>query len=570
MDCLNLSFSVLLPYNDGEDFYYQYINNTKFFSKSFKRYEIGFSYKNLFKTLPNLNPLIFLQRAWTENRKVDVSIELYEDNILILSFEYYIIRDNNQLYIISKTVNDLISHQREDEKISSMGNTGIIYVNKDGLLVFSNEKISEIFNTDKMNLFKNLNFYEFMDKFSLYDNDFITTDEFMDKFKALTSHEIKSITLEANPNIEKEEYYHIEAFPIIYKQKEVYRIDFERITESKQKEILASRLNKILNTMEELAEIALGYYDYKTKNIQWTNEIYEMLETSPENINVSNFEDIYEYIVPEDRIIQKEALSQLSITKPDINFIVKIKAEKSNIKYIHHYYKLFFNHFNQKSLLVIFAQDVTKNEEELKQKDMLIKEVHHRVKNNLQIILSLLNLDLRFNSNDPLSIIEDTRIRLNYMAQLHEKIYKSSINNNIDLKDYLVDIASGILTMYNSSIKINSDMDSVIVDLDLAVPLGLILTEIINNTNKYAFPEKDGNFYIILRLNGDKAILDLYDDGLGLPENFKFEDSVGLGMTVIKSLTQQLEGEISIVPDKGAHFKLILPIKEKNYKSLNH
>ena len=117
--------------------------------------------------------------------------------------------------------------------------------------------------------------------------------------------------------------------------------------------------------------------------------------------------------------------------------------------------------------------------------------------------------------------------------------------------------------MYNSSIKINSDMDSVIVDLDLAVPLGLILTEIINNTNKYAFPEKDGNFYIILRLNGDKAILDLYDDGLGLPENFKFEDSVGLGMTVIKSLTQQLEGEISIVPDKGAHFKLILPIKEK-------
>ena len=83
MDCLNLSFSVLLPYNDGEDFYYQYINNTKFFSKSFKRYEIGFSYKNLFKTLPNLNPLIFLQRAWTENRKVDVSIELYEDNILI-------------------------------------------------------------------------------------------------------------------------------------------------------------------------------------------------------------------------------------------------------------------------------------------------------------------------------------------------------------------------------------------------------------------------------------------------------------------------------------------------------
>lgn len=215
---------------------------------------------------------------------------------------------------------------------------------------------------------------------------------------------------------------------------------------------------------------------------------------------------------------------------------------------------------NQKLGTILSIEDVTSNIFELEQKDLLVKEVHHRVKNNLQIILSLLNLDLRFNSDDYMSVINDTRLRLSYMASLHEKLYNSSSNNNIKINDYLPDIALGIFNMYNSHIKIVKDLEDVNVNIDIAISLGLILTEVINNTIKYAFPKEDGHFFIRFKTQNGKGILDLYDDGVGLPEGYKIEDSTGLGMTVIQSVTSQINGELKIIPDKGTHFRIKFPL----------
>ena len=115
--------------------------------------------------------------------------------------------------------------------------------------------------------------------------------------------------------------------------------------------------------------------------------------------------------------------------------------------------------------------------------------------------------------------------------------------------------------MYESDIKVWEDMDDAMIDLDLAIRVGLILTEMINNTIKYAFPDSnEGNFYIKFRKNGDEGVLNLYDEGVGLPDGFDFEFSNGLGMTVIKSLTAQIEGESKIIPDNGAHFKIKFPL----------
>ncbi|MBX7076223.1 MAG: hypothetical protein K1X33_02765 [Methanobacteriaceae archaeon] len=101
-------------------------------------------------------------------------------------------------------------------------------------------------------------------------------------------------------------------------------------------------------------------------------------------------------------------------------------------------------------------------------------------------------------------------------------------------------------------------MDDAMIDLDLAISLGLILTEMINNTIKYAFPNSnESNFYIKFRKNGDEGVLNLYDEGVGLPDGFDIESSTGLGMTVIKSLTTQIDGETTIVSDKGTHFKIV-------------
>jgi len=210
---------------------------------------------------------------------------------------------------------------------------------------------------------------------------------------------------------------------------------------------------------------------------------------------------------------------------------------------------------------IITVNDITNRMIELNQKDMLVKEVHHRVKNNLQIILSLINLDLRYHPDDPMSVLNDTRSRLNYMSTLHEKLYTSNDLDEVDIKEYLPDIARSLLLMYESEIPVKEDMDTCMIDLDLAVSLGLILTELINNTIKYAFSEgNEGTFFIKFRVTGNQGVLDLYDDGKGLPEGFDFDSSSGLGMTVIKSLTQQINGETSIIPDKGSHFNFKFPL----------
>lgn len=210
---------------------------------------------------------------------------------------------------------------------------------------------------------------------------------------------------------------------------------------------------------------------------------------------------------------------------------------------------------------ILTFEDITSEKWELNQKDMLIKEVNHRVKNNLQIILSLLNLDMRYYSNDPMIIINDTKSRLNYMAVLHEKIYKSTSFTDVNVKDYLPEIINSLLSMYNSQITLNENIESFMLDLDAAIPIGLIVTEIVNNAIKYAHPnDENGNLYINFKVEGKCGILDIHDDGVGLPEDFNMDDSSGLGMTVIKSLTAQLEGKVMVIPDSGAHFRLTFPL----------
>ena len=210
---------------------------------------------------------------------------------------------------------------------------------------------------------------------------------------------------------------------------------------------------------------------------------------------------------------------------------------------------------------IFTVTDVSDDVYKLEQKDMLVKEVNHRVKNNLQIILSLINLDIRFHPDDPLSIINDTRSRLTYMSNLHDKLYSSSSMDKVDIKDYLPDISRSLIQMYDSDIQVFEDMDSYSIDLDFAVSLGLILTEIINNMVKYAFEDGNNNkFFIEFKINGNTGVLDLFDNGKGLPDGFDFESSTGLGMTVIKSLTQQINGEVSIVSDDGAHFRIKFPL----------
>lgn len=195
---------------------------------------------------------------------------------------------------------------------------------------------------------------------------------------------------------------------------------------------------------------------------------------------------------------------------------------------------------------------------------ILIKEVHHRVKNNLQILNSFLNLEKRAYKNDPNVIIDHMQARLASLALLHEKTYRSKDLKNINLKDYLIDHDRQIkgVVDFPKNINFETNVDE---DIDLTVevitPLLLIIDEITINAVKHAFPDKSANNKItktIKRLDAHTAELIIKDNGVGFDDAKSITKN--LGCEIIKSLTRQLNGKISLLDEKnGTGYRLVFP-----------
>jgi two-component sensor histidine kinase len=239
---------------------------------------------------------------------------------------------------------------------------------------------------------------------------------------------------------------------------------------------------------------------------------------------------------------------------------LKIKTKIGNVKYVYVTVN-FMKDENGNLRSASLVQDVTEKvlrEKELEQvsneRQILLQEVHHRVKNNLQIILSLLNLELRYHPDNPENTIQQTRNRINSMALIHEEAYKSYDVSKIDSKQYITKQMDNLFKLYSkNNIETHYDIDDVDVHTEKFIPLGLILNELGLNTIKYAFPNNQpGNFYLKFKVENDEVLLTVYDDGIGLPDDFDIYNSTSLGFTIINTLTSQIEGELNILElDKG-------------------
>ncbi len=205
----------------------------------------------------------------------------------------------------------------------------------------------------------------------------------------------------------------------------------------------------------------------------------------------------------------------------------------------------------------------------LKDKEVLIKEVHHRVKNNMQIISSLLNLQIDYlNDEDAVNILKESQNRVKSMAMIHEKLYLSKNLTKINFVDYIQSLVSNLFYSYNikeDHIKPILKIENVNLNIDTAIPCGLIITELISNCLKYAFPNQmKGEIIIILKSVEDKFELVISDNGIGLPVNVNLNNIKTLGILLVKSLTEQIDGKISIKKNCGTQFKIIF--KEMKYK----
>lgn len=213
------------------------------------------------------------------------------------------------------------------------------------------------------------------------------------------------------------------------------------------------------------------------------------------------------------------------------------------------------------------TMEISKQNEE---KSLMLKEIHHRVKNNLQIISSLLNLHAD-TIQDPRvhSLFEDLRHRVNSMALIHEKMYQSKNLVNVDIAGYIDELIRTLIDAYdtNKNIRLKSDIGHIEFKIDTIVPLGLILSEIVSNSLKYAFNDRsDGEIEISMKkLNNNVFVLEVGDNGTGLPKGVDFNRTESLGMMLIRMLSEQLNGEITVESDGGTHYKLVFreEVKER-------
>ena len=198
----------------------------------------------------------------------------------------------------------------------------------------------------------------------------------------------------------------------------------------------------------------------------------------------------------------------------------------------------------------------------LREKEMLLKEIHHRVKNNLQIISSLLNLQMaHINDKKLMPLFRESQNRVRTMALIHEKLYRSDNLAVIDFSVYLRELATSLFHSYHSSLlrtRLDINAEPITFGIDTAVPCGLLVNELISNALKYAFPDgREGTVRIELHQNDDTTCtLVVADTGVGLPDGFDMSETKTLGMELIMSLTKQLDGDLKVDNDYGAKFTI--------------
>jgi PAS domain S-box-containing protein len=220
---------------------------------------------------------------------------------------------------------------------------------------------------------------------------------------------------------------------------------------------------------------------------------------------------------------------------------------------------------NKADGLVLIIEDITERKiaenslkDSLEEKEILLREIHHRVKNNLQVISSLLSLQrIQVEDSETANILMDCQGRVRTMAMIHENLYHSNDISTINFEDYLKKLLLNIFNSFrvNTSIKLNTQIECSDMGIETAMPCGLIINELATNSIKHAFPQgKKGNINVELKYNNDSYVLTYSDDGVGVPENFNLENSKKLGLMVVNTLASQLNAKMEIDSTNGTKY----------------
>ena len=287
-------------------------------------------------------------------------------------------------------------------------------------------------------------------------------------------------------------------------------------------------------------------------------------------------------IHPDDMSVVKKSLAKWNKNKQVGNLNLEFRIKRKNGDYIW----LEDHMFRVKSddgtsylsgvLIDVTERKITEQKisQSLHEKELLLKEIHHRVKNNLQVVSSLLKLQSGYIRDDEktINVLLDSQNRVRSMALVHQKLYQSKDFSQIDFSEYLKQLSLHLLNVFKNksdSIDIQVKSDKVNLSIDLAVPCGLIINELLSNSLKYAFPDTDtGNINVKLSSAPDNEItLIISDNGVGFPKEIDFKDTHSLGLQLVNTLVGQIDGSIAMQNHLGTSFIIKFRKKEPKFKN---
>jgi PAS domain S-box-containing protein len=311
-----------------------------------------------------------------------------------------------------------------------------------------------------------------------------------------------------------------------------------------------------------------GSYDYISPSVK------DLLGYDPEEFMKGGSQFVLEKIHPDDVGMMKRELEKLFSNDSDEMIArdneFRILTKDGTYKWLNDRRSLISNKDNQPIALIGNVMDVSERKEyeytidkSLKEKEILLQEIHHRVKNNLAIISSLIELQKDGLSDEMQEVFQETQTRIRSIALVHEKLYQSERLAEIDISEYVSELSRIITQTFtgkNKKIEFREDIDSIKISIVNAVPLGLLINELLSNSFKHAFNGAgDGIIRISFKKGPDKYVVSVEDNGAGLPEGFDINEQTSMGMTLVKTLTRQIQGTLNITSDEWTRFEITFP-----------
>lgn len=468
-----------------------------------------------------------------------------------------------------------------------------ILIHKKGVIIYFNERAEELLNgklkrgdqlmkefksktlfKSKVELKKGITHY---DRVEIADrNKKMFLDVYVKKVLFLNEEmtELSFVDIQDRIKLEEEKI----------KNEFVIKLNEQLKSEITKKEIVEKELIKSVEANQSQAARLKSIFDIKTHIIfsvdrslrltSFNNAFIERFKTKANITPKLRDAPLEEYINMKDDVKKIWATEVKKAFKGEAtNFVVVAVFENDIERYTNVYMNPIYEK-NEITQISIIAHDVTDRvvaearlNESLKEKDILLKEVHHRVKNNLQVISSIFNLQSAYSKEPGIKeVLKESQTRIKSMAYIHESLYKSKNFGKINFEEYINKLCKNLIQSYtikDNKVSLLTETEKVILHLDQAVPCGLIVNEIISNALKHAFkPDDAGIIIVYLKKKEGRVHLKLVDNGIGIPASFLDGENDTLGIQLIRTLTEQLRGEISFITNEGTSIELIFDFME--------